>query len=242
MTGNPASVSVLALAGYLMCSGFLAAAGPARAQSGGGPGKSTSEALRFDIVAQNLGEAIDAYSRVTGLDVLVDSRHAHTRTGTVRGLYTAPDALQILLAGTGLQVRHSKPTAIVVYAAGPGEGAAVPPPAPAAMPGFDDADPAHRRYAGQLQQALRRALCDDPVTRPGKYRLALQLQLDGAGAVRRFKLLSRTGSAARDAAVRRRVLALAVGAPPPALPQPLLILLLPEGDGAQADCPPPPEH
>lgn len=103
--------------------------------------------------------------------------------------------------------------------------------------GFEEGEVLHQSYAAQVQQALRGTLCASAQTRPGSYRLALQLRLDSRGMVERFRLLSTTGEPARDAAVQSRVSTLSVGSPPPpSLPQPLVILLLPEGPGAQADC------
>ncbi|WP_426055821.1 hypothetical protein [Janthinobacterium sp. PSPC2-1] len=53
--------------------------------------------LQFDIAAQPLGEALDWYSRRTGIAVLMDQRHAQRQSAAVRGAYAAGAALQILL-------------------------------------------------------------------------------------------------------------------------------------------------
>jgi hypothetical protein len=251
MTGNPASASVLALAGCLACLGILSATEQARAQPADVvdmAGNAASGLFRFNISAEWLGEALDEYSRLTGLAVLIDSGHAQRRANAVAGVYTAADALQKLLMGTGLQARYADARSIVIAAQPAAQLAtddqAAPAPdavvvAAADIPGVrgDGAD--YRAYIGSVQQSLRTVLCASPRTRPGPYRLALQLRLDARGAVQRFRLLDTTGDAARDAALSRAVQALEVGAPPPAgMPQPVSILLLPEAPDAHTDCAP----
>lgn len=234
MTGSPAFVHVLALAGYLVLLGFLTAAGPVRAQAADGA------ILQFDIAAQNLGDALDLYSRRTGIAVLMDQRHAQRQSGAVRGAHAPGAALQMLLAGTGLQARRSDAQAVTVYAPA---GAATPEPplavvvAAADIPGARQGGADVAAYVSRLQHALLGLLCRAAQTRPGGYRLALQLTLDRAGVVERVQLLDSTGLPARDTAIARLVLGMQVGAPPlPSMPQPVSILLLPEGPGAEVDC------
>ncbi|MGK5040546.1 hypothetical protein ACQ4WQ_09395 [Janthinobacterium sp. GB1R12] len=236
MTGSPASVHVLALAGCLVLLGFLAAVGPVRAQPADGA------VLQFDIAAQNLGDALDIYSRRTGIAVLIDQRYAQRQSAAVRGPYAAGAALQVLLEGTGLQSRLSDAQAVIVYApAGAAAIAADVPPvailAAADIPGATQGGGDHAAYVGQLQHVLLRLLCRAAQTRPGGYRLALQLYLNRAGVVDRVHLLDSTGLRARDTAIARVVLGMRVGAAPlPSMPQPVSILLLPQGPGSEVDC------
>ncbi|WP_164546755.1 MULTISPECIES: STN domain-containing protein [unclassified Variovorax] len=196
--------------------------------------------IEFDIAAQRLGDAIDAYSKATRLDILIDGEHAQRSSSAVRGTLTAMEALEAMLAGTGLEARYANAGSIVIRAART-PGVATHAAGVEAMAieesGFSAGDATHRAYAAQVQDALRGSLCESVQTRPGGYRLALQLRLDPRGAVERFRLLSTTGEPDRDAAVQRKVRDLVVGAPPPpSLPQPLVILLLPEGPDAEPDC------
>ena len=236
MTGSPASVHVLALAGYLVLLGFLAAVGPVRAQPADGP------VLQFDIAAQHLGDALDSYSRRTGIAVLMDQRYAQRQSAAVRGAYAAGAALQALLEGTGLQSRRSDAQAVIVYApAGAAAAAADLPPAAvvaaADIPGATQGGGDHAAYVSRLQHVLLGLLCRAAQTRPGGYRLALQLYLNRAGIVDRVQLLDTTGLPARDKAIARLVLGMQVGAgPAPSMPQPVSILLLPEGPGSEVDC------
>ena len=80
-------------------------------------------------------------------------------------------------------------------------------------------------------------LCRAAQTRPGGYRLALQLYLNRAGVVERVHLPDSTGLRARDTAIARVVLGMRVGAAPlPSMPQPVSILLRPRGPGSEVDC------
>jgi hypothetical protein len=239
MTGSPASVHVLALAGYLALLGFLAAVGPVRAQPADGA------VLQFDIAAQNLGDALDLYSRRTGIAVLVDQRYAQRQSAAVRGAYAAGAALQALLEGTGLQSRLSDAQAVIVYApagAATATAADLPPAAVVAaadIPGARQGGGDHAAYVSRLQHVLLGLLCRAAQTRPGGYRLALQLYLNRAGVVDRVHLLDSTGLRARDTAIARVVLGMRVGAgPSPSMPQPVSILLLPQGPGSEVDCAP----
>ena len=238
MTGSPASVHVLALAGYLVLRGFLTAAGSVRAQA-----VADGAVLQFDIAAQNLGDALDLYSRRTGIAVLMDQRHAQRQSGAVRGAHAPGAALQILLTGTGLQARQSDAQAVTVYA--PAGAAATPEPPPAAVVAAADIPGARQggadvaAYVSRLQHVLLGLLCRAAQTRPGGYRLALQLYLNRAGVVDRVQLLDTTGLPARDKAIARLVLGMQVGAAPsPSMPQPVSSRLLPQGPGSEVECAP----
>lgn len=239
MTVNSASVSVLALAWCLAGAAAGLAARMAHAQQSPVQGVVAGR-IAFDMQAQRLGDAIEIYSRATGVDILLDAQHAQRLSGAVAGTLTAQEALDAMLEGTGLEARRAGANAVVIQAVRPpaaAAGSALPEAAGMEESGFKEGEVLHQSYAAQVQQALRGTLCGSALTRPGSYRLALQLRLDSRGMVERFRLLSTTGEPARDAAVQSRVRTLSVGSPPPpSLPQPLVVLLLPEGPGAQADC------
>ncbi|WP_197488079.1 STN domain-containing protein [Bordetella ansorpii] len=209
------------------------------------PSETSSQALfDFDIPAQGLGSALERYSRQTGIAVLVDERYAAHPASAVRGRYDARQALQRLLAGTALTARYAAYAhSIVVHGPAPAAARASVLPAPAlvpvgSIPGVAQGGDRTREYVGRIQQALSRALCGSPASRPGGYRLALQLRLDADGAVQRMRLLDTTGNPARDAAVSAVVRRLHVGWPPPAaMPQPVSILLLPAGPHDEPACP-----
>jgi hypothetical protein len=247
MTANPASVSVLALTGCLLwgclaCMGTLLVAADAWAQVPASSDAMAANPIPFDIAAQDLGSALNEYSRLTGLAVLIDSADAKRPAGAVRGSLGADEALRQLLAGTGLRARHADAQSVVISPTNdPAPATALPPVGAAGgpdIPGITGRTPDFMAYIARVQQSLRDALCASPQTRPGPYRLALQLRLDARGMVERFRLLDTTGQAARDAAIARVLRRMAVGAPPPAaMAQPVAILLLPEGPSARSQCP-----
>lgn len=240
MTAISASVSVLALAWCLAGAVALFGCGVAHAQPEPAAQQAFTARIDFDIPAQRLGDAIEAYSATTRMDVLIDGHHAQRLSSAVRGLLTAAEAMEAMLVGTGLEARLANASSLVIQTSRTSGAAAALQGAQAPgleESGFKEGEVLHQSYAAQVQQALRGSLCGSAETRPGSYRLALQLRLDARGAVDSFRLLSTTGDASRDAAVRSRVRSLSIGsAPPPSLPQPLVILLLPEGPGAQIDC------
>ncbi len=70
-------------------------------------------ARRFDIPAGSLGEALGAFERVTGFSVNVSQEGIRTLASPgVAGTYTAEQALQKLLADTGLTYRFTSATAV----------------------------------------------------------------------------------------------------------------------------------
>lgn len=241
MTGNPTTASVLALMGCFVCLGALTSAGDASAERPPIVGSPSADVIPFDISVQELGQALDEYSRLTGLAVLVDDRYTRRPASEVRGQYTAFEGLRLLLAGTGLAARRPDAHSIVVYAPA---GAVLPTPAArlelvavADIPGARVHGADFGSYVSRVQDALRRALCNSPQTRPGAYRLALQLHVSAHGVVDQFHLLDTTGQPARDEAIVRVVRGMDVGGPPvPSMPQPISILVLPEGPQSEADC------
>lgn len=97
------SRGIARIAGMLLCSTVLGFSGvlsmpAARAQQ--------AETLRISIPAQPLSSAIDAFSRTTGWQIGYSSPIDGTlRTRAVSGIMTPRQALQSMLAGTGISIR-----------------------------------------------------------------------------------------------------------------------------------------
>ncbi|WP_156522984.1 hypothetical protein [Bordetella ansorpii] len=236
---------MLALAALLACAPLWSANVHAQAAAASAfsmaPDQTT---IDFDIPPQGLGDALEAYSRQTGMAVLIDDRHAKLPANGVRGRYAAGHALQLLLAGMDLRVRYPDSRSVVVHVPESGSAAAAPGPrmaelvAAADIPGASGSGADTAAYVGLIQSTLSRALCASRTTRPGGYRLALQLRLDAQGAVQRMRLLDSTGDPSRDSAVSNVVRRLRIGVPPPAaMPQPVSILVLPAGPHSEPSCP-----
>ncbi|ARP96345.1 hypothetical protein CAL15_19375 [Bordetella genomosp. 13] len=245
MTGRSASVGLLALVALLACVPPWFANAHAQAAAAAASSMASDQTmLDFDIPAQGLGDALEAYSRQTGMAVLLDDRHAELRANGVRGRYAAGRALQLLLTGMDLRVRYPDSRSVVVHVPEPDPASAAPAlrtpalVAAADIPGASGSGADTAAYIGLIQNTLSRALCASRTTRPGGYRLALQLRLDAQGAVQRMRLLDSTGDSARDSAVSNVVRRLRIGAPPPpAMPQPVSILVLPAGPHSEPACP-----
>jgi len=184
----------------------------------------SGESTVYDIPAQDLAPALNAYAAASGLQVLYETALAAGRHSVaVKGRMTPDTALQLLLSGSGLVSRRTDVDAITLYAEKPPDVA----PAPARP------DP---RFLGVLQGAVLGALCGTEETRPGAYRAALQLWITPAGAITRAALLSSTGDVRRDAALQRLLPGTVVGAPPPVLGQPVTLIIGPRAAGARAEC------
>jgi hypothetical protein len=248
MTGTPASASVLALAACVVLPGAWLIQGPAWAQETASADQGAAGLAHFDIPAQSLADALKSFDRLTHLSVLVQSSVLDRRTSApVLGDYTPRDALQYMLAGTGLQARFPGLDAVTIVAAPVGEPNLMPPPpaviASQAIDGALAGGADYRPYLAMVQMRVTQALCESPQTRPGSYRLAVRLRIGDGGRVVASRIAGSTGDAARDAAIARTMRTLVLDAPAPAsMPEPVTFLLRPEGAGVLADCAPRAPH
>lgn len=202
----------------------LAAVAPeARAQDGG-PDHRQDSRIVFDIAGQPLAAALEQYGAVAGRDVLYNSNLTVGRqSSAVRGAMTADVALARLLVGTGLSARVLGETSFVLY------------PAPAASPETLPASVNH--YYARLQASLRAALCAEADARPGSYRIALRFWIDPAGNLRQFERLGSAGSASLDGGIDRALRRMRVDAVPPVgLPQPVTLVVVPQGPSVTMAC------
>lgn len=196
-------------------------------------GDRLARSVEFAIPAQEMTVALDLYSRASGMAILVDRQLAHGRRSTaVHGRLNARQALEQLLAGSGLAALYTGADAFTVKKA--------------ELPSRADASSRNGgstvredNFARALQVALEQALCRSAVTRPGHYRAALQLWVGGSGEVRKSRLLASTGDARRDAAIIEGLSKLDIGrAPPSSLPQPVTVLVVPGAASAGTECNP----
>jgi len=187
------------------------------------------ERTEFDIPPQSLMTALRAYSVQTGVSVLFDDGMVRDLSSPgVTGNYSPHDALQQLLQGTGLAARYASPMAFTL----------MPDRSPiSARSAPDPVDVAEStRFAGRVQAGLERTLCGSALTRPGNYRLAMQLWLDASGRVTRTRLLGSTGNPARDARIELLLDGLILDGVPPGMPEPLTVLLTPRPLDHPFDC------
>ncbi|KVH48780.1 TonB C-terminal domain-containing protein [Burkholderia diffusa] len=241
MTRSRAPTGVLALVAWLVF--VVLCMRDAYAQETSSTGRSPGSVVHFDLPAQPLAKALQDFARLTELIVLAPAPLLDARTSApVQGDYVPRDALERMLAGTGLRAEFSRPDEAIIVAqpAADAAPATADTPADAALPIDGIGDSGERRtFAGVLQAHLIDALCAQPAAVPGSYRLVAQVRIDNRGAVVAVNMVASSGSAARDAAVMRALRALKLDDAPPAdLPQPVTILLRPAGSGVHFRCPP----
>jgi hypothetical protein len=235
MTRASASGSALSLSWCLVVL-LMMGARFAQAQMPGP--REAAGAINFDMQAQSLQDALAEFGRITGHSVLVSSSLAAGRAASpVRGQLAPREALRQLLAGSGLVARYVGEQSFTLVPEFVAEASASAATRGEAVGGEDEAVADLRAYAAALQSSITRVLCIAQPDAFGRYRLGLQLWIGDDGAVREVRVLEGSGQQERDARVLRSLRDLALDAPPPALPQPLTILLTPRTDPAR-DCRP----
>ncbi|QSI31525.1 secretin and TonB N terminus short domain protein [Variovorax sp. RKNM96] len=230
MTRTSASGGALTLSWCLVVA-LMMAARMAAAQA-----VADGEPVRFDLPAQPLEISLSVFGRITGHSVLVvSSLTAGREAAAVQGDFVPREALQRMLAGSGLAARYIGADAFTL----------VPVPSvPSARERADERVPkagaaaAQVGYAAVLQASITRVLCIAQPDAFGRYRLALQIWIDAAGLVNEARLIEGSGLAQRDALVLATLGSLQMDAPPPpGMAQPVTILLTPRADPAR-DCRP----
>ncbi len=200
--------------------------------------------VALDIPAQPLAAALKLFSQRSNLSVMAQSSLLDQRTSTaVHGVLAPRDALLRLLDGTGLEARFPSSRAVAIVPSPAASSGPNPAGAPlsfeiaeSAIDGIHHGGADYGPYVASMQAALIGALCRSPLTRPGAYRLAVQLRVGPAGDVSAFRVGGSTGDASRDAAVGRAIRSLAFDAPPAGMPQPVTILLRPAQGNVVPGC------
>jgi hypothetical protein len=193
--------------------------------------------VRFDIPAEPLIAALQAYSLQSGVQVMFETASAAGyQSAPIEGDFAPEVALRALLANTDLRIRYSRPTAITLAPA----SAPNPddPPAHALAPAdmtldtlrvnsTPDAD-LHRfdDYIGAVQADIEKALKKVTQTRHGDYRVAVKLWVDPSRMIQRAELQGTTGDHGRDGAIVNALRGLVLSRAAPAnTPQPMLFML-----------------
>ncbi|MHA4968279.1 TonB family protein [Pseudomonas extremorientalis] len=192
-----------------------------------------SPLLPLNLPAQDLEHALQAYSRATGMAVLVDRELTRGRRSiAVRGRFTAQEALAMLLTGSGLMARYARSDAFTLQTP-----QVSPPPTTKRGAAARNAARINNSYATALQQAIETSLCRSPLTRPGSFRALVQVWVNPDGRVEHSRLVSSTGDEQRDEALVRSLAAARVERPAPSsLRQPVTLLLMPDTTGTRMEC------
>lgn len=220
--------------GVLMIVGLVVIA------SSGAPARATqpSAEIWFDIPAQPLASALDAYSTATGMVAVYNGNLARGRvSNAVRGRLAPWVALPLLLKDSGLVAEYTTADAFVIVPA-PEEPVVVKTPSTIALAALSQLGSSERRYSALMQERLSEALCAQQETRPGPYRAAISFWIGPGGEMIKVKLLSSTGDQRRDAVIADVASHVSMGEGPPAgMAQPFTMVVLPGASGGSLDCP-----
>lgn len=201
-------------------------------------GDQPSSEIWFDIPAQPLVSALQKYSAATGISGLhagnlVEGRHSRALIGR----FTRTAALRLLLQDSNLSVAYATPHAFVIVSA-QRDVALTKVASSVADAAMLEQDAVQRDYSGLLQARIADALCTQPATRPGDYRVALAFRINPQGHVQKFKLLASSGADGRDRAIVNALQGMIISeAPPASMAQPFTIVILPKSSGGTVDCP-----
>ena len=200
--------------------------------AGGRVAQAEPSLLLLNLPAQDLEHALQAYSRATGMAVLVDRELTRGRRSiSVRGRFTAQEALAMLLTGSGLMARYARDDAFTLQLP------AVSQPPATRGAAARNAARINNSYATALQQAIETSLCRSPLTRPGSFRALVQVWVNPQGLIEHSRLVSSTGDEQRDEALVRNLGTTRVERPAPSsLRQPVTLLLMPDTTGMRMEC------
>jgi hypothetical protein len=192
---------------FLLFAGFVA--GQEQNNSAG------ARVTSFNIPAQPLALALQAYGEATGVQILYESQSARGRRSLgVIGKFSSDAALARLLTGTGLQVRRTGLHAITLSL--PQQGALWESSLPAAAApaanldlgtlfvratAQDDDGSQLRDYTEMIKLDVQGALEENALTRRGRYHFIANLWINLDNRIERTDLSQSTGDQERDDAV-----------------------------------------
>jgi hypothetical protein len=194
--------------------------------------------IRFDLPVQPLAAALVTFSELTGYSVLVSSSLTTGRqAAAVHGEFEPRDALQRLLADSGLLIRYVGARAFTLLPALTAASTVSTRDGGVSGRASDDAknELDRENYAAGLQLSITRLLCAVQPEAFGRYRIGFQLWFGDDGKVRDARLLESSGVRKRDVAVLSALRGLVIDGLPRDLPQPVTILLTPRSDSL-VDC------
>jgi len=186
--------------------------------------------VMFNIPAQPLASALEAYGETTGIEVFYDAALAVGRRSTaVKGSFSPTLALKALLRGTGYVPRPTGLHAITIV---PAQQEAAK--QTIATQSFDRYAP----YFAVLQSRLGQALCNDDHAEVGGNDIIFKFWLTASGIISRADVIASGGDSARDRTIAKVIEGLDVGEPPPmGLPQPITMAAFPPLAGEAPGCP-----
>jgi len=183
--------------------------------------------IDFDIAAQPLDQALNAFGAVTGLQIFYEAAlTSGRRSRAVKGVLDRETALRVLLAGSDLTA-HAIATNTISIAPSTGVNAEL-----------QRAKQASVAYFGFMQAGIMSALCQNAETKPGAYRIAMQYWIDSSGRIARFKLIASSGDAERDSAIKQVMQTIVFQPSVRHIPQPVTLAIEPNSGEEPAGCAP----
>lgn len=176
--------------------------------------------LEFDIPAQPLETALQEYTEVTGLNVLLDrSLIADQHSPGAQGSFTAQQALQQLIVHSGLDAQYASSRTFTLRPRTQQQPKPAQPVPPVAL---------HvSQRVTAFQRTLERAICHSDVLPEGNYRMLIQAWLSPQGSVDALRLVKQTDDSQRDKQVLDALRSLTFPPSSGSMPQPITLLLLP---------------
>src|SRR5262249_6299818 len=125
----------------------------------------TAAVIDFDIGAQSVATALDAYSGATGLVAVYDGELAvGPQSRGRRGRYAREAALQLLLSNSGLVAQFTTTGAFVLLRA-QSRATDVGTPSMIGLAALAKQNAVEQQYSGLMQSSINQALCGVPETR-----------------------------------------------------------------------------
>ena len=201
--------------------------GPAVTLASAEPAAAPATVIHFDIPRQSLSQAVVAFSRVSGVQVLYDGGVTSQQSSTaVVGDMTSGQALRVLLTGTGFIIRYVGPRSVTLIR----QAAETHSPTVMRLDTLQveaevlriGSAPRYGPYAARVLDQVRRELQSDAQTSRGVYSVTVKVWLAADGRVQRSDIMASSGKPEIDARVLRRLNGVVLSErPPPDLPQPL---------------------
>lgn len=181
--------------------------------------------ISFDVSSQPLTKALHAFSAATGIEVLVDARHAaNCHSPGVKGSMAPHEALEMLLVGSNLVAHEFGSGTVTLRTA-------------TVLAERTSGARDNQLYFADIQRAVQQLLCSDTRTSSGQYRLALKFWIGRSGAIIHPKRLDTTGDNGLDSVLDAAIQKVRIGRPPaPDFPQPITVIISPSQIHGTMDC------
>jgi hypothetical protein len=206
----------------------------------GAIGASDGEMRPFNIVAQPLSEALQAYSKAANVQVMfeADSTDGY-RSAPVHGKFAPEAALQLLLGKTNLKVRYIR-SDVITLSAPSSQDADQPPIHGLGMTAPDmaldvlrihgtaeaPADGQLTAYVSVIQGDIQRALKKVARLRDKDYHVGVKLWVDSDRVVQKAELFRSTGDTQSDVVIASALHGLALSEAAPAnIPLPIRFMI-----------------